>query len=217
MPINTKFPAVPHRLGLYPIVNSLTWLVRLLDLGVNTIQLRIKNQTEIQINKTIEAAVLLVKNYNAKLFINDYWKLAIKYHAYGVHLGQEDIDTADKNTILKSGLRLGLSTHSEQELLKAISWKPSYISLGHIFPTKTKKMISNPQGLIKLSNYCSKLKNMPTVAISGINLTNIDDVLACGVGGVSVVSAINMVPNWHQVTIQLLEKIKQWENQYVNN
>ncbi|PPI88325.1 thiamine phosphate synthase (plasmid) [Candidatus Pantoea edessiphila] len=216
MNINTKFLPVPHRLGLYPVIDSLTWLKRLLDTGVTTIQFRIKNQTETELNKKIEAAVLLGNKYDVKLFINDYWKLAIQYGAYGVHLGQEDMNSADLNTILKYGLRLGLSTHSEKELLKALSCNPSYISLGHIFPTNTKKMFSKPQGLEKLFNLGLRLKNIPTVAISGININNIENVLSCGIGGISVVSAITKASNWYQTTIQLLEIIKNWENKYVN-
>ncbi|PPI87629.1 thiamine phosphate synthase (plasmid) [Candidatus Pantoea edessiphila] len=217
MHINKQFAPVPYRLGLYPIIDSLLWLKRLLDIGVNTIQLRIKDQTEIQLNKSIESAVLLAQKYNIKLFINDYWKLAIKYGVYGVHLGQEDINNADPNKILKAGLRLGISTHSELEVTKALSWNPSYISLGHIFPTNTKKMKSTPQGLNKLRNFSYRLKNISTVAISGINLNNIKNVLDCGVGGIAVVSAITMASDWRLATMQLVNIIKEWEEKYVNN
>ncbi|MFN6886558.1 thiamine phosphate synthase, partial [Proteus mirabilis] len=85
--------------------------------------------------------------YNARLFINDYWQLAIKHHAYGVHLGQEDLDIADLDAIKQSGLCLGISTHNDTELQRAKRLLPSYIALGHIFPTTTKDMPSKPQGL----------------------------------------------------------------------
>ncbi len=66
--------------------------------------------------------------------------------AYGVHLGQEDLATTDLNTIREAGLRLGVSTHDDMEIDVALVARPSYIALGHVFPTQTKQMPSAPQG-----------------------------------------------------------------------
>lgn len=208
------FAPIPYRLGLYPIVNSLAWLVRMLDSGVTTVQLRIKNQLEIQVAADIEAAVLLGRKYNVRVFINDYWRLAIRYGAYGVHLGQDDMIQADTTAIFKAGLRLGISTHNESELARALTWYPSYIALGHIFPTNTKKMTSYPQGLKTLQYLTTRIKQIPTVAISGITIDRVDAVLACGVGGIAVVSAITQAPDWRQATIILLEKINRWQQNH---
>lgn len=120
MNTNAAFAPVPHRLGLYPVVDSLAWLVRMLDAGVTTVQLRIKDSSEAQVTADIEAAVLLGRRYDARVFINDYWRLAIHHGAYGVHLGQEDMDSAD--AIRAAGLRLGLSTHDRAELARALGW-----------------------------------------------------------------------------------------------
>lgn len=76
--------------GFYPIVDSVEWVERLLSYGVRTIQLRIKNASPQKIKKAVIESVALARHYQAKLFINDYWKLAIEAGAYGVHLGQED-------------------------------------------------------------------------------------------------------------------------------
>ncbi|WP_367670796.1 thiamine phosphate synthase [Sodalis-like secondary symbiont of Drepanosiphum platanoidis] len=206
-----KFLPVPFRIGFYPIVNSISWLVCMLDCGVKIIQLRIKNKSKIYIEKSIEASVLLGNHYNAKIFINDYWQLAIRYRAYGVHLGQEDMIQANKILIRQSKLRLGLSTHNEEELNRSLSWNPSYIALGHIFPTSTKNMLSKPQGLKKLKYWVNKLKNIPTVAIGGINLNSLNSVLDSGVGGISVISAIIKSKNWRKETKNFMEKISKWE------
>lgn len=122
------------------------WIERLLDAGVTTIQLRIKNQPDEQVEADIIAAIALGKRYNARLFINDYWRLAVKHGAYGVHLGQEDLDSTDLAAIHRAGLRLGVSTHDDAELARAKAVQPSYIALGHIFPTQTKDMPSAPRG-----------------------------------------------------------------------
>ncbi|MCS5960483.1 thiamine phosphate synthase [Klebsiella pneumoniae subsp. pneumoniae] len=62
------------------------------------------------------AAIALGRRYHARLFINDYWQLAIKHQAYGVHLGQEDLETTDLSAIRQAGLRLGVSTHDDMEI-----------------------------------------------------------------------------------------------------
>ena len=180
------------KLGVYPVVDSLAWLRQLLALGVRTIQLRIKDcPTEEEVEEQVRQAVALGRQYDARLFINDYWQLAIQYCAYGVHLGQGDLLDADLAQISSAGLRLGLSTHGFFEILKAHQLNPSYIALGHIFPTQTKKMPSSPQGLIKLSRYVTLLNTQyPLVAIGGIDLARATSVAATGVGSIAAVTAI---------------------------
>lgn len=82
------FPTVPFRLGLYPVVDSVEWIERLLQAGVRTIQLRIKDKRDEEVEADVIAAIELGRRYDARLFINDYWSLAIKHNAYGVHLGR---------------------------------------------------------------------------------------------------------------------------------
>lgn len=202
--MSQPFPATPHRLGLYPVVDSLEWIARLLDAGVRTLQLRIKDQPDAEVEPIVQQAIALGKTYQARLFINDYWQLAIKHHAYGVHLGQEDLDVADLQAIRHAGLRLGISTHDDEEIDRALAVKPSYIALGHIFPTQTKLMPSSPQGLQQLKRHLARLEDIPTVAIGGISLERAPDVLACGVGSIAVVSAITKAADWRDATQQLL-------------
>ena len=75
------FPPVPFRLGLYPVVDSVQWIERLLDAGVRTLQLRIKDRRDEEVEADVVAAIALGRRYNARLFINDYWRLAIKHQA----------------------------------------------------------------------------------------------------------------------------------------
>ena len=115
------FPSVPFRLGLYPVVDSVEWIQRLLEAGVRTLQLRIKDKRDEEVEADVIAAIALGRRYHARLFINDYWRLAIKHQAYGVHLGQEDLETTDLNAIRKAGLRLGVSTHDDMEIDVALA------------------------------------------------------------------------------------------------
>lgn len=205
------FPSTVHNLGLYPIVDNTVWIARLLKLGVRTLQIRIKNKPNTLIEKQIIEATTICKYYQARLFINDYWELAIKYNSYGIHLGQEDLNFANLQEISKSKIRLGISTHNDFELNKALDIKPSYIAIGHIFPTTSKIMNYPPQGVTGLKKHLKKLSHIPTVAIGGISMKNISSVLETGVGGIAVISAITKSSNWSLVTKNLLTLIQKQE------
>ncbi|MDF5356255.1 thiamine phosphate synthase, partial [Vibrio parahaemolyticus] len=108
---SVSFPTLTKQsLGLYPVVDDVAWIERLLPLGINTIQLRIKNPQQADLEQQIIRAIELGRQYQAQVFINDYWQLAIKHGAYGVHLGQEDIEESNLAQLTKAGIRLGLST-----------------------------------------------------------------------------------------------------------
>ncbi|QLB18364.1 thiamine phosphate synthase [Mannheimia granulomatis] len=201
------FAPTDYQLGLYPVVESFEWIERLISAGVKTLQIRMKNRPLAEIENEIAQSVALAKQHNVRLFINDYWQLAVKYQAYGVHLGQEDLATADLHAIQQAGLRLGVSTHGYFEIMRALAVKPSYIAFGHVFPTQTKDMPSQPQGLINLANYADLVSplHIPTIAIGGINQTNIEAVMQCGVGSAAVVSAITQAQDWQQA-VKILEK-----------
>ncbi|MET4877493.1 thiamine phosphate synthase [Morganella morganii] len=201
---DAPFARTEHKLGLYPVVDSLMWIERLLASGVRTIQLRIKDKTDAQVDEQIRTAVALGKQYQARLFINDYWRSAIKHGAYGVHLGQEDLDIADLRAIQQAGLRLGISTHDDTELQRAKALHPSYIALGHIFPTQTKIMPSSPQGLENLARQVAATPDFPLVAIGGISRERAPAVAATGVGSIAVVSAITKAADWQAATRQLM-------------
>lgn len=200
-----NFPPVPFRLGLYPVVDSVAWIERLLAAGVKTLQLRIKDKQDDEVEADVVAAIALGRRYDARLFINDYWRLAIKHQAYGVHLGQEDLETTELEAIRAAGLRLGVSTHDDMEIDVALAARPSYIALGHVFPTQTKQMPSAPQGLEQLARHIDRLGDYPTVAIGGISLERAPAVLATGVGSIAVVSAITQADDWQAATTQLLQ------------
>ena len=193
-----------EKLGLYPVIDSLYWLKRLLPLGLKIIQLRVKNLSLEKLEQVIIDAVALAKDYDTRLFINDYWQLAIKHGAYGVHIGQEDLADADLMQIQQSGLRLGISTHGCYEFLLAQQLRPSYLAIGAIFPTKTKDMtgqiqgIDNLQQLLTLREHRNTLQTnsfIPVVAIGGIDLQRAPEVLATGVDSIAVVTAITEAEN----------------------
>jgi len=179
-----------NKLGLYPVVNSLYWLKRLFPLGLEIIQLRLKNKTAQEIEPLIIEAITLSKQFKTRLFINDYWQLAIKHGAYGVHIGQEDLQNADLAAIQQASLRLGISTHGCYEFLLSQQLKPSYLAIGAIFPTKTKNMTGQIQGVENLKQILKLSTDIPVVAIGGINQQKAKQVWQTGVDSIAVVTAI---------------------------
>ena len=178
----------PH-LGLYAVVDSAAWVQRVLDGGVRTVQLRIKDPFHPGLRDEVRASIKAAKAVQAQLFINDHWQLAIDEGAYGVHLGQEDLAVADLATLARAGLRLGVSTHAYWEVCRAWRIKPSYIACGPIHPTQSKAMPWIAQGNDNLAYWCQLLPQ-PVVAIGGMNGARATQAMQAGAAGVAVITAI---------------------------
>ena len=192
-PRASAFVTCPQALGLYAVLPDADWVGRMAHAGVPTVQLRYKSDDAVAIAQEVRKAVAAVAGTPALLFINDHWREAIAAGAYGVHLGQEDLDALtpeELQTLRSSGLRLGVSTHGYAEMVRADAVGPSYIAMGAVFPTTLKKMATAPQGLGRLAAYAKLMKSYPQVAIGGIGQEQFAEVLATGVGSIAVVRAL---------------------------
>lgn len=187
-------PLASSQLGLYAIVDSAEWISRVLKAGVRTVQLRVKDADPPRLREEVRASVAAARAAGAQLFINDHWQLAIEEGAYGVHLGQEDLATADLQAIASAGLRLGISTHAYWEVCRAWALRPSYIACGPIHPTAAKAMPWIPQGNGNLAYWCHLLP-LPVVAIAGMDVGRAAQAMQCGAAGVAVISAITAAPS----------------------
>ncbi len=175
----------------YSIVDSTEWLARLLPCGVKLVQLRIKDRPEDAIRAEIATAKALCAKHGAQLVVNDYWRLAIEAGCDFVHLGQSDLAGADLGAIRRAGLRLGISTHDDAELERALEARPDYVALGPIYPTLLKAMPFPPQGLARLSEWKRRIGSLPLVGIGGITLERVKGVLDAGADSAAVVTDIS--------------------------
>ncbi len=187
------------KMRFYPIVDSFIWVKKLVQWGAASIQLRIKtneytlnnNEKNFDLENEIKFSIEYCKKYHCQLFINDYWELAIKYRAFGIHLGYEDSQEADIRAIQSKKIRMGLSTHDHNELNSALKLFPSYIALGPIFHTQTKIMRFAPQGISKIKEWRKVIpKNMILVAVGGIRLEHGLNIYSAGADSISVISDI---------------------------
>ncbi len=207
----TLFPSLTAPIGFYPVVSTAAWVSRLLGWGVRTIQLRAKaaDHSVDTLQREVRAAVEAGRAApGAQVFINDHWQLALDAGAYGVHLGQEDLNTADIEALRRAGLRLGLSTHTLAELARAHAVQPSYLAIGPIYPTTLKVMPYEPVGLERLAAWARDAAPYPVVAIGGISLQRLPGVMACLKGendGAAVVSAVTLAADPQQAVIQGLK------------
>ncbi len=188
-------PAYPQPDVFYPIVPDVKWLERLLPFGPRTVQLRIKHASDGDIARQVRRAVELTAGTPCQLIVNDYWQHAIAEGASYVHLGQEDLAAANLEAIKAAGLRLGISTHDEEELETALRADPDYVALGPIYETKLKKMKWAPQGLQKVMQWKHEIGGLPLVAIGGITPQRAHGVLSAGATSVAVITDFMTAPH----------------------
>jgi len=172
----------------YPIVPDLAWLQRLVPLGVKTIQLRLKDADRDTVRREIAGSMEVCARHGCQLIVNDYWREALELGAGYVHLGQEDLAVADVGAIKARGVRLGISTHSHEELDIALAATPDYVALGPIYETRLKVMKWAPQGLERISDWKRRIATLPLVAIGGITPERAGGVIEAGADSVAVIT-----------------------------
>ena len=186
---------MPYPDRLYPVVDSVAWVERLTALGVGTVQLRAKDLDDGAALQLVSDALEIVKGTRTQLVVNDYWRAAIVAGAGYLHLGQEDLADADLHEIRKANLKLGVSTHDDDELEIALKADPDYVALGPIFFTTLKAMRFKPQGIPKITEWKKRIGDIPLVAIGGIKLEHAPEIFAAGADSIAVVSDVTQNPD----------------------
>lgn len=191
----------------YLIVGDTRQLAEFLEAGVRCVQLRMKDTSESECRRQIREARALCEPLGCTLIINDYWRLALDEGCGAVHLGQEDLQAAEVDTLRKAGVSIGISTHDRAELAIAQSHFPDYIALGPIYATLLKKMPWRPQGLEKLQRWKQAVGDTPLVAIGGFTPERAAGAFAHGADSVCVVTdvvqhenPVARVREWLEVT-----------------
>jgi len=186
-----RFPKCDETpLGIYPVVDRSEKLRPLYECGITTAQLRVKELEGDALEAQIVQAIEVSEEFDARLFVNDYWQLAIQHGAYGIHLGQEDIQEADIDAIYEAGLRLGISTHTPEEIDIALGFEPSYIAIGPVFVPISKELKYDTVGTELLKRWAEAV-DYPVVAIGGITIDNIESVAKTkAASGIAMISGV---------------------------
>lgn len=156
--------------------------------GVTCIQLREKELDKESFLKEATEICSLCHKYNVPFIVNDNVEIAVKCGADGVHVGQDDMNTADVRKIVGDDMIIGVSAHNIEEAVRAVHDGADYLGLGSVFVTATKENVCK-MPVERLKSICDAV-DIPTVAIGGITVDNINRLSGSGIDGIAVVSAI---------------------------
>jgi len=186
---------------IYPItdtklsgVSHLEQVKALLEGGARMIQIRDKNMSSRELFGAIEECNVMVRDYDAKLIVNDRVDITMALGADGVHLGQDDLPPVEARKLLGPRALIGFSTHSVEQAIKAMELPVDYIAAGPIFKTRSKADAEPAIGLEGLKRIRQAIGKFPLVAIGGINLDNCRDVFSAGADSVAMISALVSKP-----------------------
>ncbi|MBI3989340.1 MAG: thiamine phosphate synthase [candidate division NC10 bacterium] len=176
--------------------------------GARMIQLRDKEASMRALLPEALQVAERCRSSGATFIVNDRLDLALAVGADGVHLGQEDLPAKETRRLLGEGKLLGISTHSLEQALKAQEEGADYIGVGPIFRTGTKEMGYEPIGPPLIREVRRKV-TIPILAIGGITLENVSEVIAAGADGAAVISAIAGAPDITAAVKKFLKVIRQ--------
>ena len=164
-----------------------------LDGGAEMIQLREKTWPSGTLFPVAQRLRARCRAAGVPFIVNDRVDLALAVDADGVHLGQDDLPPAAARALLKRGMILGLSTHSVEQAKTAQAAGADYVAVGSTFPTATKPefQLVGPA----LARQVRPVVHVPLIGIGGITPDNVGDVIAAGVDGVAVISAVCAAPD----------------------
>jgi thiamine-phosphate pyrophosphorylase len=162
--------------------------------GAGLVQIRDKTTPAEELLDDIRRCVEFASGRGVSLILNDRCDLALSGRASGVHLGQGDLPPEAARALLGAETVIGFSTHSLAQVRKAQEFPVQYLGFGPVFGTTTKADASPAVGLKKLRKAC-RLSKIPVVAIGGIGLEHVCEVLEAGASSVAVISALMTAPD----------------------
>lgn len=158
--------------------------------GARVVQLRAKHATDSTALAWAEVIRAITREFDAAFFVNDRFDLALAARADGVHLGQDDFPPARIPAAARAQLWIGRSTHSLEQARRACEEGVDYIAFGPIFATGSKDSPGDPRGVERLAEVVRAVRPLPIIAIGGIDLGNLAQVVEAGAAGIAVISAI---------------------------
>ena len=182
-----------------------------LEGGVRMVQLREKDLSGKALYALAMQVRKLTSSYGAKLLINDRIDIAMAVNADGVHLPSNSFTPKDARNLLGRERLIGVSSHSEEEAVRAEKEGADFISFSPVYYTASKAAYGKPQGIERLKAVCNKI-DLPLFALGGIVAENISDVMSTGAYGVAMISALVAADDVKKSTEQLITCIHGFKN-----
>lgn len=174
--------------------------------GATCVQLREKELDEESFLKEAFEIHALCRQYGVPFFINDNVDIAIRCHAEGIHVGQEDMAAAQVRARVGEDMMIGVSAHSVEEALEAVKNGADCLGVGAAFATHTKEDV-DVLSRETLKAICDAV-DIPVVAIGGIHRENLLQLAGCGEAGIAVISAIFAQPDIEAACRELREMVR---------
>jgi thiamine-phosphate pyrophosphorylase len=202
--------------SIYPITDKklarstshLSILKELVRGGAELVQIRDKSTPLPELLPDLKRCAEFASSKGVVLIVNDRCDMALCSGAAGVHLGQDDLPPGAARSILGRKKIIGFSTHSLAQVHRAGRLPIQYIGFGPVYPTTTKENPSPVVVLRRLDRACRE-SSVPVVAIGGIGLDQVHDVLGAGATSVAVISALMTAPNLARQMQRFLEKARE--------
>ncbi|MBP1992177.1 thiamine phosphate synthase [Paenibacillus eucommiae] len=156
--------------------------------GVDIIQLRDKSGNKQEILRKAHALRELTRKHGVTFIVNDHIDIALEADADGIHLGQDDLPLAEARKLVGNKI-IGISTHAIHEALQAEKDGADYIGVGPVYATKSKVDVVDPVGVGYVREVAAQVR-LPFVAIGGIKLHNVEEVLEAGATWICAISEI---------------------------
>ena len=175
--------------------------------GAGVVQYRHKNVSTIEMYNNARAISEIAKKYGKALIINDRVDIALAVKADGVHLGPDDMPVSVARRLMGPMAIIGASTGSIEEAIEAEAEGASYIGVGCIYGTNSKSDAGDPIG-IDIIREIKQVVKIPVVAIGGITISKISELVENGADGIAVISAITRARNMKTATRDFIKEIK---------
>lgn len=179
--------------------------------GCQWVQLRMKDASEEEIRQTALEIIPMCQENGTFLIIDDHVSLVNDLKVSGVHLGKEDMDPLEAREILGPHAIIGITANTADDIIKYKGKDVDYVGLGPFRFTTTKKKLAPQLGIEGYRDIVEKVRaagiELPIVAIGGIVLDDIDALMATGINGIAMSSAIINAPDPVAYTSEVLEKL----------
>lgn len=188
-----------------PLEAFQVYVVELAEAGLPCLQIRDKKREGLALVKYARCAVDVLSGHGTQVIVNDRVDVALASGAAGVHVGQDDIAIEDVRRIAGQRLCVGVSTHDIGQAHDAVARGADYIGCGPTFPSSTKSFVQFA-GVEFLRKVAQEIK-IPCLAIGGVGLNNLDQVIASGVGGVAVSAAVHNAESPAHAVAEFIQRL----------
>lgn len=207
LPKTLPLPKIESNSAYTALINQLTLAAQA---GIDYIQIREKDLSAQSLCRLTDEIIKAVATTKTRVLINDRVDIALACGAHGVHLPANGLEIAKVRKLAGKDFIIGISTHSEDEVLAAQAAGADYVLFGPIFATPSKLQYGKPLGLERLATLIPQT-SLPIFALGGIEQDNLHQVIAAGAKGIA---AIRLFQNSEQNTDQLLSLIDLVQNSY---